>query len=220
MRDRTVTPAPLRDHPAGQAGNSLGWFGRLRMTPRGRSSLESPRTLPSEEMKDRASAGEVLLQRDTHRSGGSSALAQPALRQSSRAMFRTVVVVITVLGGCSSESSDRVSRPPAPPPQVTGEDVTVRGTVTDAPARHVVIVGRADREPLVVILRQPTGPVVGTVLEVTGRVRTFRVAELEAELGTDLEPAVDRFEGGSCLVVSDVPAPRSAPLTKSGLRSR
>lgn len=146
----------------------------------------------------------------------------PASRRvesGSRAKFGTVVVVITLLGGCSNESSDRVSRPPSPPPQVTGEDVTVRGTVTDAPARHVVIVGRADREPLVVVLRQPTAPVVGTVLEVTGRVRTFRVAELEAELGTDLEPAVDRLEGGSCLVVSDVPAPGAPPVTKGGLRS-
>ncbi len=120
-----------------------------------------------------------------------------------------------MFGSCSDGSSDGASRPPAPPAQViTGEDVTVRGTVTDAPAPHVVIVGRAGRDPLVVIFRQPTAAVVGSVLEVTGRVRTLRVAEFESELGTDLEPAVDRFEGASCLVVSDLGGGVGAARTK------
>jgi len=68
-------------------------------------------------------------------------------------------------------------------------------------------VGRAGQDPSLVIFRRPTAVVVGRVVEVTGRVRTLRVSELEAELGTDLEPAVDRFEGLSCLVVSAVAAP-------------
>lgn len=126
-------------------------------------------------------------------------------------MKRTVgaaVAAMAILGGCGIGGTDRARPDPASPPEmVVGRDVTIRGPVTDVPARQVVTVGRAGQEPLVVILRQPTTVVVGSVLEVTGRVRTFRLAELEAELGMDLEPAVERFEGVSCLLVSRGPAP-------------
>jgi hypothetical protein len=118
------------------------------------------------------------------------------------------VVAMVLLGACGDGAPDRGTSDPGPPPQITaGSDVTVRGPVTDVPGRHVVTIGRAGQEPLVVIFRQPTTVAVGSVLEVTGRVRTLRVGELEAELGIDLEPAVERFEGLSSLVASSFSVP-------------
>lgn len=122
--------------------------------------------------------------------------------------LRSVVVALVLLAGCGDGGPETAAPHPGPPPQVTiGSDVTVRGPVTEVPGRHVITIGRAGQEPLVVIFRQPTTVAVGSVLEVTGRVRTLRVAELESELRVDLEPAVERFEGVSCLLASYVSGP-------------
>ncbi|MDQ4133240.1 MAG: hypothetical protein M3179_08565 [Actinomycetota bacterium] len=129
-------------------------------------------------------------------------------RRVRRLHAGTAVLALALLGGCGDGDGDRGAGGPAGPGQPTaGREVTVRGTVTDIPGRQVVVVGRAGYEPSLVIFRQPTSIVVGSVLEVTGRVRTMRVAELEAELGTDLEPSAERFEGQSCLLVSAGSAP-------------
>lgn len=119
--------------------------------------------------------------------------------------LRSVVVALVLLAGCGDGGPETAA--PHPPQVTTGSDVTVRGPVTEVPGRHVITIGRAGQEPLVVIFRQPMTVAVGSVLEVTGRVRTLRVAELESELGVDLVPAVDRFEGVSCLLASHVSDP-------------
>lgn len=55
---------------------------------------------------------------------------------------------------------------------------------------------------MIVVTLTPVGASVGRDVDVTGRVRTFRRAELEAELGVDLGPAANELEERSCLVAS------------------
>ncbi len=115
-------------------------------------------------------------------------------------------VAMVLLGACGSDP-DRAVPPTAPSsPAPAAGDVTVRGPVTEVLGGHALTVGRSGQEPLVVVFRHPPAVPVGAVVEVTGRVRTLRVVELEGELGIDLEPEVERFEGASCLVVTVAPA--------------
>ncbi len=74
---------------------------------------------------------------------------------------------------------------------------------------HVIQVGGSTApDPVLVVVpfRHTLEP--GARVEVTGRVRTFRRAELESALGIDLGADVARFEGTRSLVASSV---RSAP---------
>ena len=127
------------------------------------------------------------------------------MRVPMKLTLLAAVAAMPLLGGCGHGGPDGAAPGPAPRPQLsTGRDVTVRGPVTQVLSGHVVTIGGAGQDPLVVVFRQPTAVTLGRVLEVTGRVRTFRAAELEAEVGTDLAAAVGRFEGATYLLVSSV----------------
>lgn len=73
---------------------------------------------------------------------------------------------------------------------------------------HVLEVG-SGRERTIVVVARPSAVPVDSVVEVTGRVRTFSRRELEAELGVDLGPGVAGLEGTTCLVVSGAQGPLS-----------
>lgn len=71
---------------------------------------------------------------------------------------------------------------------------------------HVLEVG-SGRERTIVVVARPSAVPVDSVVEVTGRGRTFSRRELEAELGVDLGSDVAGLEGTTCLVVTDAQGP-------------
>ena len=87
--------------------------------------------------------------------------------------------------------------------------------------KHVLEVGSGRERTIVVVARPSTVP-VDSVVEVTGRVRTFSRRELESELGVDLGPDVAGLEDTTCLVVTDARGPLStvpgpvSPATGTG----
>ncbi len=62
-------------------------------------------------------------------------------------------------------------------------------------------VGSGPSRTIVVVAAAPA-VVVGSEVEVTGRVRAFRRRELEAKLGVDLGGEVGPLEDGICLVAT------------------
>ncbi len=74
-----------------------------------------------------------------------------------------------------------------------------RVTVTYGP--HLFAVG-SGREQVTVVVARPLPVTVGDEVEVSGRVRTCRRGELEAELGVALGPEMDGLENRSCLVAA------------------
>ena len=66
---------------------------------------------------------------------------------------------------------------------------------------HLFAVG-SGAERVVVVTATPMAVSIGRDVDVTGRVRTFRRLELEAELGVDLGEGANELENSSCLVAS------------------
>ncbi len=93
---------------------------------------------------------------------------------------------------------------------MTGEVVRTIGP-------HVVEIGGAPADAVVVVIPFRHTLTPGVRAEVTGRVRTFRRVAQELELGIDLGPDVAQFEGARSLVVSSV---RVAPETEDHLPVR
>ena len=87
------------------------------------------------------------------------------------------------------------------PAPARGDEVTLSGRVTAAFGNHIFAVG-SGAERVIVVTGTPAAVSVGRDVDVTGQVRTFRRAELEAELGVDLGPAANQLENLSCLVAS------------------
>ncbi len=114
--------------------------------------------------------------------------------------------VLTLTGGCAESTADRDPGPVVATTRgaVDGADVTLTGQVTAAFGDHVVQLGSAPAEPVLVVLRTRNTVPVGTHLEVSGRIRTFAAARLGAELGVDLGPDARRFDGQRCLVAVSV----------------
>ena len=88
---------------------------------------------------------------------------------------------------------------------------------------HVFQVG-SGRERTIVVTARPSAVPVDSVVEVTGRVRTFSRQQLEAELGVDFGPDVAGLEDATCLVATDAHPPpssvRSAPPPRVRTTSR
>ena len=82
--------------------------------------------------------------------------------------------------------------------------VTLTGRVTRSYGSHVVQLGNSPSEPVLVVLPTPRTFPNGVRLEVSGRIRTFARADLEAELGVDLGPEVEGLAGSPCLVAAAV----------------
>ena len=80
-------------------------------------------------------------------------------------------------------------------------EITLRGRVTASFGAHVFVVG-SGAERVVVVTATPVGVSIGRDVDVTGRLRTFRRQELEAELRVDLGPGANELEETSCLVAS------------------
>ena len=75
------------------------------------------------------------------------------------------------------------------------------GPVTVTYGPHLFAVG-SGREQVTVVVIAPVAVRVGNDIEVSGRARTCRRGELEAELGVALGPVMDGLESGSCLVAA------------------
>lgn len=82
--------------------------------------------------------------------------------------------------------------------------VTLTGQVTRSFGTHVVQLGTAPSEPVLVVLPTPSSFRQGVRLEVIGRITTCVPETLEGELGVDLGPEVDVLEGSTCLVAASV----------------
>ena len=82
-----------------------------------------------------------------------------------------------------------------------GGDISLSGRVTASFGAHVFAVG-SGAERVVVVTAAPVGVSVGSDVDVTGQVRTFRRQELEAELGIDLGQEANELEETSCLMAS------------------
>ena len=82
-----------------------------------------------------------------------------------------------------------------------GDELTLSGRVTASFGAHIFAVG-SGAERVVVVTATPVGASIGRDVDVTGRVRTFRRQQLEAELGVDLGQGANELEDTSCLVAS------------------
>ena len=114
---------------------------------------------------------------------------------------RCLVLLAAVFGGCAGRDggTERAPEPATSAALRPGEDVTLRGPVTSTYGAYVFAIGSGSSRAVVVVVPAPA-VIVGRQVEVTGRVRTFRRRELEAELGVDLGPDVGPLEDGVCLV--------------------
>ncbi len=109
-------------------------------------------------------------------------------------------------GGCreSVGEPDRAGEPSSTGVTLDDADVRLTGEVTRSLGRYVIQLGSAPPQPVLVVLRSPNPFPVGTRVEVTGRIRTFSRAGLEAELGVDLGSEVEGLDGQRCLVAVTV----------------
>ena len=92
-------------------------------------------------------------------------------------------------------------RPTASVRTERGGELTLSGRVTASFGAHIFAVG-SGAERVVVVTATPVTVSIGRDVDVTGRVRTFRRQELEAELGVDLGEGANELEDTSCLVAS------------------
>ena len=81
------------------------------------------------------------------------------------------------------------------------DEITLSGRVTASFGAHVFAVGTG-AERVVVVTATPMAVSIGSDVDVTGRVRTFRRQELEADLGVNLGHEANELEETSCLVAS------------------
>ena len=81
------------------------------------------------------------------------------------------------------------------------DEITLSGRVTASFGAHVFAVGFG-AERVVVVTATPLAVSIGSDVDVTGRVRTFRRRELEADLGVHLGQETNELEETSCLVAS------------------
>ncbi|MFP5319833.1 MAG: hypothetical protein ACLGI2_16260 [Acidimicrobiia bacterium] len=82
--------------------------------------------------------------------------------------------------------------------------MTLTGEVARSFGRHVVQLGTAPTEPVLVVLRESGLYPPGTRLTVRGRISTFVRSQLEEELGVDLGAEVEGLTGERCLVAVEV----------------
>lgn len=118
--------------------------------------------------------------------------------------FLVLLAVPMVAVGCDGTETavDRSRPPPATKAlHAGGNEVTVKGRVTRAYTRHLFAVGTGAQQVIVVVPRG-LGAKLGSDVEVTGRVRPFRRAELESELGVALGPEASALEDLDCLVAT------------------
>ena len=110
------------------------------------------------------------------------------------------------MSGCrdSTRGPDRGAAAVTTPATVDRADVTLTGRVAGSFGDHLIHLGTEPAEPVLVVLRTPSSLAVGTRVEVSGRIRTFDLATLRAELGVDLGPDAQRFQGERCLVAGTV----------------
>jgi len=94
-----------------------------------------------------------------------------------------------------------------------GPRLSVTGEVARAFGPHVIQIGSTAPDPVLIVVPFRHALEPGVRVEVTGRVRTFRRAELESALGIDFGADVARFEGARCLVASSL---RAAPEPEAG----
>ncbi|MDQ4133107.1 MAG: hypothetical protein M3179_07870 [Actinomycetota bacterium] len=140
-------------------------------------------------------------------------------------MLSLVLLVTALIAGCGNRDGATRRRPePTPPARepLRGAEVSVKGRVTATYGSHVFEVGSGP-ERVIVVLARPHVHVIGSDVEVTGRVRTFRRQEIEAELGVGLGPEVSPLEEASCLVATNlgggdpgIEAPSDDGRTSSG----
>ncbi len=117
-----------------------------------------------------------------------------------------LVGLLAVGAGCGSSAGepDRAGAPGDARATVKSSDVTLTGQVTRAFGQYVIQLGTTPREPVLVVFRTPSAYPVGARLEVSGRVRTFARAEIEAEFGVPLGSEVESFDGSRCVVAASV----------------
>ena len=101
------------------------------------------------------------------------------------------------------QAVDGIPTPSTAAVRVAGDEITLSGRVTVTYGAHVFAVG-SGRERVIVVVAGTAPVAVGSEVEVSGRVRTFRRRELEEELGMDLGPEADALEGKSSLVARTV----------------
>ena len=125
----------------------------------------------------------------------------PARRRRTAPLL---VVLATAWAACEGPGASVEPAPRGPTASVVTEradEITLSGRVTASFGAHVFAVG-SGAERVVVVTATPVAASIGRDVDVTGRVRTFRRQELEAELGVDLGQGADGLEETSCLVAS------------------
>ncbi len=131
------------------------------------------------------------------------------VRQAKRSPLFAVLVmsgVLLVLTGCR-EGRGEVSGDVRTSTTVALADastITLTGHVTRSFGNHVTQLGTAPSEPVIVVFPQPTAFPDGARVEVSGRIRTFSKADIEAELQIELGPEVDGLAGAKCLIAVSV----------------
>lgn len=131
--------------------------------------------------------------------------AWPVARRGRRPRYVAAVAVAALVGlGSCGDSRKDVVRPATAPVTHDGKDVTVAGRITRTFGAHVIQLGSARGDPLIVVLRRAEPLLEGQRVAVSGDVRTFRRAELESELAVDLGSETVGLEGQRCLLARSV----------------
>lgn len=114
-----------------------------------------------------------------------------------------LVVLATAWTACGGPgaSVEPASQGPASVMTARADEITLSGRVTASFGAHVFAVG-SGAERVVVVTATPVAVSIGSDVDVTGRVRTFRRQELEADLGVHLGQETNELEETSCLVAS------------------
>ena len=133
----------------------------------------------------------------------------PLVRETSpRLIGPFALLLLLVPAGCADGTQGAPSGRGATASSTTTlrdvAGVTLTGQVTRSVGNHVVQLGTAPTEPVLVVLREPGLYPTGTRLTATGRISTFVRAEMEEELGVDLGPEVEGLTGERCLVAVEV----------------
>ncbi len=131
------------------------------------------------------------------------------VRQAKRSPLVAVLVmsgVLLVLTGCREGRGevDGDVRTSTIVPLAEASTITLTGHVTRSFGNHVVQLGTAPSEPVIVVFPRASAFPEGARVEVSGRIRTFSKADIEAELGIELGPEVDGLAGAKCLIAASV----------------
>lgn len=192
LRRSLSSPAP--DRPVASAARNAGVTKWLSGVPNGPRSVKN------------ALGSRCTAAAPAHGNGRRRRIVSGRRGRRFRLVAALALAGFIAVVSCRERGDEAVRPSPAPTTRanVDGVEVTLTGQIMRTFGMHVIQLGTAPRDPLIVVLRRPEPVFVGQRVEVSGEVRTFRRAELQSELAVDLGAEVHNLEGQRCLLARSV----------------